>query len=543
MSLDRPAALACAECRRKHLKCDAKFPTCDRCHAAGKQCTYSPSRRGLKRKVVSSDIATYVQRPSVATGELEASVPPLPELLTPLESSPRSRQLEVPNSDHDEGLVGLFYAKLYPAHPILVPRSMYAEATYPRTLQLVVQSAGSHFSSNTRREDLQRTATEALANAEQYDYHLVQAQLLYAIVLHARGEVAESVHMLDSAVGLALDLRMNDEDYASSQGNGNFVVEESIRRTWWELYVTDGLMAALQRKTTFRCHMVNSSALLPCDEAMYQSGVPPLELSSLRDFDARIYAEEERQFPSSAYRIDAVRILSRVIAVVWTDQVPRERIQAINTAIAAWRLHIPQAHLGHAGIHSDHDEIMFQAQILIHYSSMYLHFPRSDLVSAVPAARDVIREKTLSPTSSQWTHALRAIEAAEQIGHLVVDAPRQSEHTPFLLCYIVFGLIVQLSACAANRPGSHERHWDQISLAIGLLKDLRGTWPLAQAILPKVKHMTAAVFQERPQVAADGLVPEGSVVGGVGRCDDLPFLSEGSISWTDPFLWVGQETL
>lgn len=43
-----PVALACTECRARHLKCDAGVPSCNRCQTDGRECSYVKSRRGWK---------------------------------------------------------------------------------------------------------------------------------------------------------------------------------------------------------------------------------------------------------------------------------------------------------------------------------------------------------------------------------------------------------------------------------------------------------------------------------------------------------------
>lgn len=43
-----PVALACTECRSRHLKCDAGTPSCSRCLADKRECNYIKSRRGWK---------------------------------------------------------------------------------------------------------------------------------------------------------------------------------------------------------------------------------------------------------------------------------------------------------------------------------------------------------------------------------------------------------------------------------------------------------------------------------------------------------------
>ncbi|KJK62890.1 GAL4-like ZnII2Cys6 or C6 zinc binuclear cluster DNA-binding domain protein [Aspergillus parasiticus SU-1] len=240
MYLDRPASLACTECRRKHLKCDGSLPTCNRCTAASKECNYLPSRRGQKRRAAASteptafrwafgsipEKLTVVDFPTAdrfasATNPHCESGPPeqepashlggiqeasLTNALNGSESvtgqptaAPPSSQIS-PRRYHDEGLVNLFYANFHSAHPILLPRSMYNEELYPDSLQLAVQFVGSHFSTTTSSDSLRAATAEALRHDDQQGFHLVQARLLFAIALHSRNEIRESVSMLADAV-------------------------------------------------------------------------------------------------------------------------------------------------------------------------------------------------------------------------------------------------------------------------------------------------------------------------------------------------------
>ncbi|GMG49130.1 unnamed protein product [Aspergillus oryzae var. brunneus] len=229
-----------------------------------------------------------------------------------------------PRRYHDEGLVNLFYANFHSAHPILLPRSMYNEETYPESLQLAVQFVDSHFSTTTSSDSLCTATAEALRDDDQQGFHLVQARLLFAIALHSRNEIRESVSVLADAVSLTINLGMNRKDF--SQRHGNTEIEaESIRRTWWELYVIDGIMAALQRNPTFRCHTIKTEVLLPCDENLCHNNTIP-EPFSMAQFDARVYGDEDRPFSSFTYRIDAVRLahatlkkIKRMTAEVFRD--------------------------------------------------------------------------------------------------------------------------------------------------------------------------------------------------------------------------------
>ncbi|RPA99569.1 hypothetical protein L873DRAFT_1789512 [Choiromyces venosus 120613-1] len=61
-----PVALACTECRARHLKCNAGIPSCARCIAERRECSYVKSRRGWKgsrrQKVAAAAAASAAER-------------------------------------------------------------------------------------------------------------------------------------------------------------------------------------------------------------------------------------------------------------------------------------------------------------------------------------------------------------------------------------------------------------------------------------------------------------------------------------------------
>lgn len=65
------ASLACTECRKQHLKCDASKPSCSRCVQNGLLCQYLPSRRGGRKKPRNE---TPYQRPSISQNQANVSV-------------------------------------------------------------------------------------------------------------------------------------------------------------------------------------------------------------------------------------------------------------------------------------------------------------------------------------------------------------------------------------------------------------------------------------------------------------------------------------
>jgi hypothetical protein len=78
---------------------------------------------------------------------------------------------------------------------------------------------------------------------------------------------------MDAATRLALDLGMHRRQFAEQNGKGDEVLEESWRRTWWQLYVVDAFFAAMARANTFPTCNVDATVDLPCEEDEYEAGV------------------------------------------------------------------------------------------------------------------------------------------------------------------------------------------------------------------------------------------------------------------------------
>lgn len=287
----------------------------------------------------------------------------------------------------DEHFVNAYFTSFHASHPILVPRTQYADQQYPEHLQAVVKFIGSHYTQTTSSDILGPPLAILLAEHHEKTPETVQALLLYAIALHARYEPMEAMPVLTMAANLAIDLGMHQSDFAATHGRGNPVLQESLRRTWWELYVTDGYLAALHRHTNFRCNTVATSTLLPCEDEAYSQGRVPCLTMSVSQFDARLFSDEESSFSSFSYRIEAIRILARVMAVSGTNEVHADGIQAIDNAIASFKHHLPNDRAGIIDPSGDGDQLMFQAFVFIQCASIFLHFPRSELpITMLPSA-------------------------------------------------------------------------------------------------------------------------------------------------------------
>ena len=102
---------------------------------------------------------------------------------------------------------------------------------------------------------------------------MVQCHLLYSIDLYWCEDKEQGRGEIDAAIHIALDLAMFDRQYATDNGNGDGALEESWRRTWWQVFIVDAYYAAIRRAPTFPTCDIDPTVDLPCEEDQYESGV------------------------------------------------------------------------------------------------------------------------------------------------------------------------------------------------------------------------------------------------------------------------------
>jgi hypothetical protein len=79
--------------------------------------------------------------------------------------------------------------------------------------------------------------------------------------------------MLNEAVISALSVGMHRVQYASQHGQGDPMLEETWRRTWWMVYITDAHIAGSTHTFLSQTSHVEVTTDLPCEKQQYESGV------------------------------------------------------------------------------------------------------------------------------------------------------------------------------------------------------------------------------------------------------------------------------
>ncbi|RSL99801.1 hypothetical protein CDV31_012052 [Fusarium ambrosium] len=556
---NKPSALACTECRRKHVKCDAGSPQCMRCQTQGLRCRYEPSRRGLKRRKLhhfasrspgdlsvagpSTDSTLRAGRqepeqivwdsvdPHSALADFQPSVdgngytwsePSLGECL--LQNAQAAGDDEEMVED-DTLLINFFYANFFRGHPFLVPRALYTAQNYPSYMKLVIHLIGCHYTGTICSETMQGLADDALKKARdrgERSFVLVQALLLFSMILHARCVYDRSRSSLSEAVSLALEINMHRKSFSVAHSAGSPVVEESIRRTWWELYITDGFFAALDHKPNFRCNSVKSDMPLPCEEFLY-SGEPLLfEPSTLEQFESRIYNNDDLSFSSFAYRIEAAQLFARALSIASTHEVHRDQIQNVDNLLAAWHHHLGIGKAEPVDSTGGVDHTLLQAHALIEYTTMYLHFPRSDLIGVIAAASGIKTSLDLLPTYSRSMHGIKAVEAAKRFIDLVGLESSALKHSPLMLNGLLLSCTIQLSASSLRPSRYSDQFHSRLCLSLGILKTLYPVWALAREVSDSIRSMANQALPREKDLTSNpslSLVDSGINVSSLAEVD------------------------
>jgi hypothetical protein len=413
---------------------------------------------------------------------------------------PGAVQANTPESIVPEArLVRLFYENFHAAHPILVPAPLFERWGYPLYLQQVVKFIGSHYSVILDNDTLHEQTWLILNGTAERTPHMVQALLLYSIIMRARNETSQAESSLTQAIDIALELGMHREEFVITAGAGREHEAESLRRTWWSLFIWEIYVGTLHDKIQLRCSDVYSDVQLPCEESTYSSlETIPLP-QSLAAFRSRIYTEDEdtSHYSSFAYCIEAARILARVVVLNGLPETHHDHLQAVANTLVSWIHHLPPQKIEIVDMYGTIDEMMFQAHCTIQYAAMLLHLPRSNIRPRFPDSMFSICPVTpfrLSPSLTRHVHDVKTLEASKKLSNLLSVRSDARGYSPSIVFVAILCGLVQLAATEIHGAVCADHHQNRIVLVLGCLKLLRPKWSLAQTAHAHLRSAAAQVI-------------------------------------------------
>ncbi|KAH9903560.1 hypothetical protein F4778DRAFT_780946 [Xylariomycetidae sp. FL2044] len=541
---------ACLGCRGKHLKCDGANP-CSRCQSTNSECVYIASRRGYKgprrntaqnpNKRHASDsppsaagdncpmlLGAQVASPgpaAVVTGFRSSmaapDLPPSPFIPNPglsglqlyrnpylnnmngalVETPPRPpRQQSIP-----ERCLDSYYFHFYPGHPTVLPKEHLLKMSKERNIEHLLAAmrwVGSLYidAGPARATFFDEARRLIYAPETMKDGFLIQAMCILLIGLDGSFQQEKARDILSDVERIAIEIGLYTRNFATVHGAGNPRLEESWRRTWWDLFVVDGMIAGVHRQTNFLLFDIVADVGLPCEEHEYTSGTIPRPMY-LEDFDDQIFSGEELEFSSFAYRVASIRNLGKMMRLP-PNAFPNDgNVDRIESLLSNWRMHLPASKRDCLTKDCRVDEMMFQAHMINNACSIILHQPLSQLDSS--PAREVTAcapHRAVQSGDSFNLHTRHIITAACSISKMVTYNAPITCHTHFFTCVLTLSSIVHLSKWALYYVGPDEDEDDlrqQIRLNIGALNKLSGVWRAAANAASQVRGVAQDVYRAK----------------------------------------------
>ncbi|KAL4811061.1 hypothetical protein BDV18DRAFT_155671 [Aspergillus unguis] len=438
------------------------------------------------------------------------------ELLQPLEES-TSHELPLPEETvvalpepqtvtlkiAYDPMIQLYYQNFHPSHPIMIPRkalnSLYS--LIPPQMFHVMRYIGAHYyPDQSLQQGLRQAAFSCLSDQSIQDGFRVQALLLLAIADHSHCQQQSAHQLMQTAIDLALKIGMNLTPFAREHSHGHPVVEESWRRTYWELYVVEGLIAATHDQTSSRLYHQLATVHLPCDERMYDHcNVIP---SGQALHDLKSQSALDQTFSTFAYRISAVQAVGTVLELNRSlERSYDSHVETIDAHLSSSLMELPSLH-GDGYDSSYIDEMVFQTQMTLYLALIYLHHPRSSMQFAsfrISPPTSCTRMESSSqidlPCSTQSSqpldiHSHKLLRAADLLSGLATLPSPIQRRSPFFTCALAMCIIVHTAArlLGANDE-KKEAIESRIQLGFGALKVLGKVWPLPSNVRMQMVDM------------------------------------------------------
>ncbi|KFY03007.1 hypothetical protein V490_00349 [Pseudogymnoascus sp. VKM F-3557] len=331
------------------------------------------------------------------------------------------------------------------------------------------------------------------------DGFLVQALLLFVIGLDGNNEQLRALEVLTRAQKVAIQLGMHQHDFAILNGGGLPVLEESWRRTWWELYIVNGIIAGLHQISTFHLFEIEANVSLPCEEDVFRSGLIST-LHTIDDFDELWFSNEEPGWSSYTYRILAIRNLGRILQHKDAAFLDDALLGRLDNHLINWRLHLPNSKKEYFDSNGKFDELLFQAHMITNVSSILLHrkysqlhgFASQSITSCAPHLQGA------PGWQLQRLHSAKTVQSAIGITKLITLPTSLVKHTHFFTCVIALASIVHLACWSASTLVSEDDDLKgYVRLSIGGLKAMAEIWPSAKRVLEQVSGVAQEVLSTR----------------------------------------------
>ncbi|EUC35340.1 hypothetical protein COCCADRAFT_77407, partial [Bipolaris zeicola 26-R-13] len=406
--------------------------------------------------------------------------------------------------DNDR-LLELFFENFWPSFPIVLPYSYLQTRRLKENhgmpvLLLVLQWIGSFYAPWVPSEPYHEAALKAVASPtlERTPFN-VQSLMLFALAEFYCNHKSQARKRLETAVTLALELSMNERDFAHAYGEGDPVLEESWRRTYYMLYIVDQHFAIVTNTPFHALLAVPNNVDLPCDDEYYKCGqIPPV--STWAEYQLRELAKIEVVYSSITYLYDAAMVVAFIMnTFIHTTVINEALVESCDAKFAIWTSLLPSCKKDPLLMNGEVDEVMFMAHMIIAIIMSTIHRPYSSLgyCPGEMSTRGFIAPSpfTLVPKAGRNAHTARVLKATEIATRLLAIPCALERHNLFTTCMTAQLAAVQVAACVYLLDGhALTIARDRVSLSIGFLKTMGSTWPLGKIVATEVRTIARLSF-------------------------------------------------
>ncbi|KAH7153564.1 hypothetical protein EDB81DRAFT_882498 [Dactylonectria macrodidyma] len=425
------------------------------------------------------------------------------------------------NPTFKDRYVESFYRNFHPAHPFVLPKDFLlplvnGEPTIDALIATVRWIGSSFVEPPAVRAKLLDEASHLVYKPNiPKDGFTVQAMLLLIIGLDGNRE-RDKVHILLTDIqDLAVHIGLNKRWYASANGRNMPVLEESWRRTWWDLYIVDAFIAGVHRSTNFNMYTIPADVALPCEESEFLSGYIPQPLN-LEDMDN---LGDIGGFSSFAYRIQCSRYLGKLIQNPPIFGFKDKNVAKIESLLANWRFNLPASKSRLLYKDGKLDEMLFQAFMMANAISILLHQPHSQLDPSLTQNIDACAPNTPAVSSAVFNaHTKHTIRSANEVTKLINHRVPLLSHTHFFAYMITLASTIHLSEWSLSFVSHNDDNLRQrIRLGTGALGQFARIWPAAEHLGHQIKAIAKDIYRvktSRLVSVEDMSMPQGHGGGG-----------------------------
>ena len=414
-------------------------------------------------------------------------------------------------------LIDDFYRHFHPAHPFIVPKKLYkaTPSVIPEHLKAVMRFAASNYVSYANSITLGNAASVIFSERISEDGFKVQALLLFAIISFARNEEPQAGRALVLATEVALRIGMNRQSFASNHSNDP-TVQESWRRTWWQLFIVNGIVTAMDsQEHPFDLHDAYCDVPLPGPCEDYANCVSEPHPRSMSQFRDRTFSEDPYSWSSFAYSIEAMYIMAAVSNLGYdTFAITDPQVEAVDASISNYLLSLPPSKREVTQLDGRTDEMLLTAHMIINWAAILVHRPRSSLTfirNHYHTTCTPRREVAGLPGVAYASHTAKTLRAANALISLASIPRPLTYSSPVLMCGITIAATVHLPAYAiADHHDTAVAIKERLQLAISALGALAEIWPRASISKSQVAKFAREILTT-PSVSVDstgvGMVP------------------------------------